>query len=559
MHFTHLFVPLQLMKRLVTYLMAAMVLATMVTGCVSRERYAAMRAGLDSINAVNRSGKPFTVQDVEPYVEFFDDHGEANDRLLAHYLLGLAYYDHGEAPMALQCYQDALDCADTTRADCDYAQLSRVYAQMGNVFYSQGLYRKQMEYQRYASRYAWLGKDTLAALMSDEQQSLSYKQLNILDSAVYTAEHVDSLYSLYGYSRNSAIIKGSISWLYLNLKEYKKAKKYMSEYETLSDLFSHDNSIESGREIYYYFNGILYLGQHRLDSALYFFRKELQDGKDFNNQNGGALGLAKVYDELHQPDSAAKYYQYAYAMNDSMYAQQATETVERMQAMYDYSRHQEIARKEKERAANEEGKKRIAFGMLLIVAFMATFIIYLMYLDRKKKHKRYVHNLEKLERTQFEVMQLREHANEYEELISEKEKDIEYLKSEIEDRQQKNRQGHVATIEQIHNSDIYRELKERERNHKALTQEQIRRCRMLIIEKLPDFNAVLLEKQYKLKENDFNVCMLFRLGVKSKEISILLKLSQPRISQICTKVMETVFGETEGGAKELLERLCKYF
>ena len=71
-----LFVPLQLMKRLVTYLMAAMVLATMVTGCVTEGRRMAMRQGLDSINAVNRSGKPFTVQDVEPYVEFFDDHGE---------------------------------------------------------------------------------------------------------------------------------------------------------------------------------------------------------------------------------------------------------------------------------------------------------------------------------------------------------------------------------------------------------------------------------------------------------------------------------------------------
>ena len=111
----------------------------MLGGCVSSGRKAAMRAGLDSINAVNRSGQPFTVAAVKPYVEFFDDHGTPNDRLLAHYLLGLAYYDHGEAPMALQCYQEALDCADTTATDCDYAQLSRVYGQMAEVFYHQHL------------------------------------------------------------------------------------------------------------------------------------------------------------------------------------------------------------------------------------------------------------------------------------------------------------------------------------------------------------------------------------------------------------------------------------
>ena len=57
--------------------------------------------------------------------------------LLAHYLLGRAYHEHGEAPMALQCYHDAIDCANTTAADCDYAQLARVYGQMGDIFYNQ--------------------------------------------------------------------------------------------------------------------------------------------------------------------------------------------------------------------------------------------------------------------------------------------------------------------------------------------------------------------------------------------------------------------------------------
>ena len=99
----------------------------------SEGKVAKMRQGLDSINMVNRSGKPFTVADVEPYVQFFDKHGEPNDRLLAYYLLGRAYYDHGEAPMALQCYYDAIEKADTTDKDCDYAQLSRVYGQMAGI------------------------------------------------------------------------------------------------------------------------------------------------------------------------------------------------------------------------------------------------------------------------------------------------------------------------------------------------------------------------------------------------------------------------------------------
>ena len=100
-------------------------------------KYTAMRKGLDSINTLNRNDQPFTSAGVQPYVDYFDDHGTPNDQMLAHYLLGRAYHEHGEAPMALQCYQEATERADTTATDCDYKQLSRVYGQMADIFYYQ--------------------------------------------------------------------------------------------------------------------------------------------------------------------------------------------------------------------------------------------------------------------------------------------------------------------------------------------------------------------------------------------------------------------------------------
>ena len=118
-----------------------------LAGCTTRQEYTTMRQGLDSINERNRNDEPFTASDVQPYVDYFDRHGEPNDRLLAHYLLGRAYHEQGEAPMALQCYQQAIECADTTASDCDFAQLSRVYAQMGQVFFEQNIYREFMGFE----------------------------------------------------------------------------------------------------------------------------------------------------------------------------------------------------------------------------------------------------------------------------------------------------------------------------------------------------------------------------------------------------------------------------
>ena len=85
--------------------------------------------------------------------------------------------------------------------------------------------------------------------------------------------------------------------------------------------------------------------------------------------------------------------------------------------------------------------------------------------------------------------------------------------------------------------------------------EELRECRKLMIENYPELNTLLLSKQYKLNEKDFDVCILFRLGFKSKEVSNMLDVTQGRISQICTKVLKIVFEKDKGGAAELLENL----
>ena len=103
---------------------------------------------------------PFTVQDVKPYVQFFDDHGTPNDRLLAHYLLGRAYYEAGEAPMALECYQKALDCADTTAKGFDFCTLSSAYSQMATLYHSQLLLINEIEARKKASHYAFRAKSS---------------------------------------------------------------------------------------------------------------------------------------------------------------------------------------------------------------------------------------------------------------------------------------------------------------------------------------------------------------------------------------------------------------
>ena len=219
--------------------------------CTNEAERTRMRSGLDSLNVRNRSGQPFTPAGVQPYVDFFDRHGTANDQLQAHYLMGRAYHEQGEAPMALQCYQKAIEAADTTAADCDYAQLSRVYGQMSGIFYKQGLYIQQLSYSNLAESYSWKGKDTLAALMNKESRGLAYRKLGMYDSTIIVAEEVSKQYQQFGYGKYSVIALSKAFRPMLYTKKNEKLKSYMLQYEMNSGLFDENGFIKSGKEIYY--------------------------------------------------------------------------------------------------------------------------------------------------------------------------------------------------------------------------------------------------------------------------------------------------------------------
>ena len=540
------------------HLLSVVIMLLALTCCTTEADRIRMRAGLDSINMRNRNDQPFTVSDVQPYVTFFDEHGTANDRLLAHYLLGRAYYDHGEAPMALKCYQDAIECADTLSTDCDYPQLARVYGQMSDVFYYQGLYQKERYHSNLSVRFAWKGKDTLLALRNFEQIGFTYKRLGYIDSAMVIFENVSKKYFQYGYPRDAAISIGVNIKPLINNGDLSKAKEYMELYESQSGFFDALGNIEAGREIYYKTKGLYYLHTNQLDSAEYYFRKELRDGKDFNNQNAGAKGMVELFQRLHQPDSVAKYSLYAYAMSDSLYARRTTKEIERIQAMYDYTRHQEVARLESEKVEKERTKRNISIAILIFVVVVAILIIYKLQQEKKKKQLLYIRTLESLEQTQSEVLLLREHAEEYEELIAMKERLLLEQNDKLQELRMKALQDHAAIDEHIKGSTIYQTLQGRQQGQK-LTSQELRDCRKLVLETLPAFNQLLLSKQYTINAKDFDVCMLFRLGFKSKEVSNMLDITQGRVSQIVSKLLQKVFKKDTGGAVELIEILHEIY
>ena len=326
-----------------------------------------------------------------------------------------------------------LNRADTTSRDCDFAQLSRVYGQSAAIFYQQGLYRNALEYDDLSADYGWRGKDTLNALRSYAMKAAAYDQLQLKDSAILIYKEAISLFQTYHYNIVASGFAGGFAAILIDKGKTVEAEPYMHDYEQHSGYFDSKGNIAKGREVYYYAKGLYYLKRNNLDSAEYYFRKELQIGKDFNNQNYGSQGLAQIYQQKHIPDSAAKYFAYSYAMNDSCFVQMTTHEVEQAKAMYDYSRQQEIARQEELRA--QENVRRFWIAVTLaITLLLCSSVLFLKYQEKKKVQKHQAEKLRDLQASyviaQSELEKLR-NSEDLTTLVADKERQVQQLEETI--------------------------------------------------------------------------------------------------------------------------------
>ena len=122
-----------------------------------------MQYHLHRLNAQNKTDVTFTSDSLaKELADHFDHHGNTNKRVLAHYLLGMAYSDMGEAPKAINSFQDAIDAADTTVTEFNFHQLSCVYSQMATIYRRQLLLTNEIDARNKASdRGERVGSDTI--------------------------------------------------------------------------------------------------------------------------------------------------------------------------------------------------------------------------------------------------------------------------------------------------------------------------------------------------------------------------------------------------------------
>ena len=520
-------------------------------------------------------------------VKYYDRHGSPNQRMTAYYLLGRAYSDMGETPEAMQSYQEALSCADTTSIDCDWWNLSRICMQLADEYYESYLPGEMMEALRFSRISALHAGDTIASIIALAKQAGVYELMEKSDSAVLVIREAARMYKAKGRDDLSSqalaiIIEEEVEGGHLD-----EAGRIIKNYENRSGYFDNNHEIESGREIYYYNKGIYYLGVNRSDSAECMFRKLLAGAQDMNDTHAAYLGLRKKYSVTGPKDSLLKYAILSESTNDSLYQEKYKDNIHLFQKRFNYSKH--VENEQRLMLLSERKDKLILFIVFTFMVFAVASVAFYHNIRRKReaKLKEYREDLDRLHRLKLEmaglvqtkemtavnfssenVMQqndiedikgyvlklnekLKESRHLTSEAISAKDEEIRLLTAKYEkyDKFFENKTRNDI-VKAIQTSEIVRRLKF-DVAHPLHTpsNDDWQRLDQLFLEVHPNFPATL-QGTFKLTVNEYRVCQLVFAGISPKGIAVLMGFNKSNASNIRKRLFAKLTGK-EGKASEL--------
>lgn len=492
---------------------------------------------------------------------YYEEHGTSNELMEAYYLSGSVYRDLHEAPKALDAFLSGISAADLADESCRYDILACLYAQKSDIMYLQGIYNQAIEDNKNCYKYALLAKDTLFMVTAKWWDLAGYYALSdyktITEECQAVLDESERLGMFtYAASRLCTSILANIE-----LGRVEDAAKLLSIYEQHSGQVN-TKTHESSFPIYYYAKGRVLAALGKLDSAEFFYRKELTEEADWNNRQAAYRGLRLLFEQKGQVDSVCKYAPLQCDAVDSSYQEMLSKNLQNLNEMYDYTRLQK-ENDQKELLLQENRRKALYLWGSFVVAIVST-VFFFFYLHLWYKQRIASVELE-LERANADLVEqennlemLREElarTKNEEESISLKEK-IEKAEKETEDTREQvlscsgkldELRRYVRTSsktlrQQYCTTSSFQTLLDKARNNDSATKEDYEQVKALLSER----DATLQHRFNKIfpnySETEMHCFLLLRLGLTKTEVGMLTAHSQAAVTNTCTRLFQKVHG-----------------
>lgn len=504
--------------------------------------------------AQNRAYVDFTTDSIMLEVAaYYDAHGTANEQMEAHYLLGCAYRDLKESPMALSCYLDATEKADTLSKDCDYGTLMRIWGQIANEYDRQGMPYKELEaFMRYKF-FALKNDDSISYAIGVERMCNAYSLLGDTATIISQTIQASKLFETLGRYSQSKYALSTLLPIYINREEIEMAESIMTSFEE-TDYFDSNGDIISGKEFYYGVKAKYYEKTSNLDSADYYYRKLLRYGYEYKAYQG----LLSIYSKRKLTDSICKYSILKEKAFDSEFSDLHTQAMFNADGMFSYARNQRTAL-EKKIEAERILTRSIVLGVSALILIVIGLILFLRYKKRKSKELEQIsvqfHQKECEYNKAIEDFTLME--SDFEAYKAKKSEEIKQLKESKEFASAiYERAYRCEELSSLCNNEVIKRILQNEKinhnHHSEISDEQWEQVYALFEKKVPQlYNNYITRLQ--LSERERRTLILTCLGINTKSIGVLLNMTVSNVSNIKASINQKLFSDSS--AKSLYDNI----
>ena len=503
--------------------------------------------------AMNKSFVDFTTDSVmKRVVAYYDRHGSVNERMLAYYLLGCVYRDLQDAPASLDNYYKAVELADTTSASCDYALLARIHGAMGDLYSVKSSPLMMIKEAKLAAKYAWMAKDTLAAVAAYRNQVGGYYDLDNSDSVLSISLKAHDFCRKNGLVTEMYHGLNAIIDVYINRKDYKRAGYYIQMMRQKSNSFITPNLVRRGNELLYYNIGRYYCGIGKVNEGIGYFRKILTaDHITFNQKEAAYKGLHIAYQLKGIPDSISKYAQLFVNANDSSYRHSTVESMYNIQSMYDYQHYQQRALK----AQTENQLLWLSMALGVVVLIFVAVVVFLYIRKQMKRRKAVLVGINAdynkvLDEYKRSVADLKMIENNFEQYRQKKEQEIQQMNLALNSFHQVGENENWMTEISLLDNELVNHFHAQANGVSCkISDSEWEKLKSLVEKQQPDFIRFISAPDKGLTDREYLVAILVKLHFIPSELSLLLGVGSQQITNIRSKINSKLFGK--GGAKTL--------
>ena len=459
-------------------------------------------------------------------VKFYEEENRPERLMLAYYYQGSAYRDMNDAPRALKAFQQV---ADMNR-DCPPCDLmARTYNQMGTLFAYQGLYDESLEANKQAARQFLLQgkKNRTSYAYRDMARMFDMKEQK--DSALFYYHKAHSMAVEAGDSHRIYGILGEMAGFYERELNKADTAKIML-LQVLQNRKVRNNNV-------YQSLGRIYEKEKQWDSVYYYWEKSLNT-HNLNQQYYAHAGLYSLEIEKQNYPQAVKHIETALKLNDSIKKITKTETVAKINSLYNYQHiNKEL---EKEQQANL--KRKIIIYILGSIIFILSILTGLLsvYIKQRKaivfqreqqllllKEELYTRSTEALKDNQRKIQSLEEKLSQ---LKSEKENLATELLQQKNLLEISNQKIITSQTERTLRENILKRTDIYQLFHKAchnpyntkISEKEWQELQTAIDNAYPNFSQTLYSLYPKLTLMDLHICCSIKISLSVTEIASIV-------------------------------------